>query len=103
MKNDVIVNRPIEANRPKEKVYTHQFYKFNDQLLYQIAVSSGNSMRAASVKSYMYVYNCKTQKAYNITSKFTSKSLSLGVEDYISQEEKESIYLFDFLKLMQNN
>lgn len=103
MNNDIVVKKPLQAKRLNEKVYTYEFYKYNNKLFYQIAVSKNKKITADSIKSYMYMYDCKIKKAFDMSKNFPISALSLWIEDYISNEEKKDLYLFDFLQFKQNN
>ena len=39
-KDDVVIHYPLDINRPNEKTVTRLFYKYNNKLFYQIAVSN---------------------------------------------------------------
>jgi len=39
-KDDIVTTYPLETSRPKEKTITKSFYKYDNKLFYQIAVST---------------------------------------------------------------
>gem|GEM_PF-6991626 len=66
-KDDTITNKPLQTSRLQEKTLTTSFYKYNNKLFYQVAVSKDKKFTADKVRSYLYMYNCKTKKSYDMS------------------------------------
>lgn len=66
-KDDSVTNYPLVTTRPNEKSLTRSFYKYNNQLFYQIAVSTNGSMKWPDIKWYFYKYDCSTKKAVDLS------------------------------------
>jgi hypothetical protein len=77
VKEDTITNKPIQTSRPKEKTLTTSFYKYNNKLFYQVAVSKDQKFTADKVTSYMYMYDCKNKKSYDMSKNFPNSLLNL--------------------------
>lgn len=85
-KDDTITNKPLQTSRLQEKTLTTSFYKYNNKLFYQVAVSKDKKFTANKVRSYLYMYNCKTKKSYDM-SKGIPK-LFLHIWDIISADDE---------------
>ena len=77
LQNDIVTNKPIQTLRAKEKTLTTSFYKYNSKLFYQVAVSKDQKLTADKVTSYMYMYDCKKKKSYDLSTNLPKSFLHI--------------------------
>ncbi|AKH32478.1 hypothetical protein XF24_00113 [candidate division SR1 bacterium Aalborg_AAW-1] len=77
-KDDVVIHYPLDINRPNEKTVTRLFYKYNNKLFYQIAVSNHGDMKGGDIRGYFYMYDCNTKKSYDISKDIPNTFLNIG-------------------------